>query len=418
MKKILPAIIGLGYVGLPLAVRLGKFFDVVGYDIDDSRIYELHNKNFDRTEEVSRKQIKQSKHLKFTNRFTDLKNRNIFIITLPTPITKNYKPYTKPIENFCKNISKIVKKKFTIILESTVYPGFCDEIIKILFEKNNLRLNKDFYIGYSPERVNPGKNKYKIENIIKVISGSNKLTLKKMRNIYSKVTDAGLYEAENIKIAEAAKVIENTQRDLNVAFINELTIMFKKMNIDIYKVLEAAKTKWNFLDFQPGMVGGHCISVDPYYLIHQCKKFKVKPKLIISGRQMNEQMPWYICNEICKKIKKKKPCGLVLGVSFKANCGDIRNSGSISLISQLVKKGHEVLAYDPLIDFERSKKIIGNSLIHKFPIKKKFDYIIFTVEHDVFKKLDKETINKITKKNGFVIDLKNIFKNKNNYLSI
>ena len=412
------AVIGLGYVGLPLAIKLGKYFNVYGYDKNNKRINELKKYKIDLTGEVQKKEIINSKKFKLTNQFNEIVNCDIFIITLPTPINNQNKPHTKEIIKFCKTLSLKIKKKFTLILESTVYPGFCDNEIKPIFERKNLKINKDFFLGYSPERINPGKTKFKLNKIVKVISGSNDETINLLKTIYSKVTTAGLYKAESIKIAEAAKVIENTQRDVNVALINEFAKIFKKMDINIYKVLDAASTKWNFLNFKPGMVGGHCISVDPYYLAYQSKKYNVDPKLILTSRIINNSMPRYISENISKKVKIKKPVGLIMGLTFKENCSDIRNSGSIKLIKELIKKKHKIYVYDPKIDKFDLDKLRKKLNLKVLSLKQKFDYIVFSVEHDDFKKFKISKIKKLLKSNGIVFDLKNIYDYRYNFVSI
>ena len=412
------AVIGLGYVGLPLAIKLGKFFNVCGFDKNIKRLDQLKKYKIDTTGEVEKQEILNSKNLKLTNKFNEIIDCDIFIITLPTPINNRNEPYTKEIIKFCRNLSLKIQKKFTIVLESTVYPGFCDDQIKPIFEKKNLKINKDFFLGYSPERINPGKTKFKINKIVKVISGSNNETIKLLKKIYSKVTDAGLYKAESIKIAEAAKVIENTQRDVNVALINEFTKIFNKMNINIFKVLDAASTKWNFLNFKPGMVGGHCISVDPYYLAYQSKKYNVDPKLILTSRSINNFMPKYISQNIIKKVKVKKPIGLIMGLTFKENCSDIRNSGSIKLIKELKKKNHKIYVSDPKLDKFELVNLKNKLDIKILNSKQKFDYIVFAVEHDEFKKLKISKIKKLLKLNGTVFDLKNIFDYKYNFVNL
>lgn len=334
------AIIGLGYVGLPLAVAFSKKFEVTGFDKNEERIISL-KRNIDRTQEFSKKQIKESK-LNFTCDDKKLKDINIFIIAVPTPIYNNKIPDLRNLLAATKTVSRFLKKGDLVIFESTVYPGVTDDIcIPILQKNSKLKLNHGFYCAYSPERINPGDKDKKLTNIVKVVSGSNIKTLNFVSSLYSKIIKAGIYKAESIKIAEAAKVIENTQRDLNIAFVNELTTIFSKMSISTYKVLKAASTKWNFLNFYPGLVGGHCIGVDPYYLTYKSIKLKYKPKVILSGRKTNDDMYKFLAKKILNfKIQSKKKIFslLILGYTFKEDCNDIRNSQIPKLIEYLKKK--------------------------------------------------------------------------------
>ena len=317
------AIIGLGYVGLPLAIEFGKKYETFGYDIDQNRIKYL-KKGLDKTKEFKKNYISSSKKLIFVNKIKQLENCNIFIVTVPTPIFKNNTPDLRSIIDATKKIGSILKKNSMVIYESTVYPGLTEEIcIPILEKFSNLKSNKDFYYGYSPERINPGDKSHQLTNIKKIVSGSNNFSSKKIKEIYKSIIKAGIHMAPSIKVAEAAKVIENIQRDINVAFANELFKIFEKMKLNTYDVLKAANTKWNFLDFKPGLVGGHCIGVDPYYLLHKCKQIKFTSKIITAGRKVNDEMSYYYANLINKKIKekfkKKKIKMLVMGYTFKKN---------------------------------------------------------------------------------------------------
>ena len=345
------AIIGLGYVGLPLAVAFSKKFEVTGFDKNEERIISL-KRNIDRTQEFSKKQIKESK-LNFTCDDKKLKDINIFIIAVPTPIYNNKIPDLRNLLAATKTVSRFLKKGDLVIFESTVYPGVTDDIcIPILQKNSKLKLNHGFYCAYSPERINPGDKDKKLTNIVKVVSGSNIKTLNFVSSLYSKIIKAGIYKAESIKIAEAAKVIENTQRDLNIAFVNELTTIFSKMSISTYKVLKAASTKWNFLNFYPGLVGGHCIGVDPYYLTYKSIKLKYKPKVILSGRKTNDDMYKFLAKKILNfKIQSKKKIFslLILGYTFKEDCNDIRNSQIPKLIEYLKKKKISVYFIDPYV---------------------------------------------------------------------
>ena len=414
------AIIGMGYVGLPLAIEFSKKKKVIGFDINNNRIKEL-SLNIDKTNEVSSKQISNSKIL-FTNDLKNLKNCNIFIITVPTPVKSNNIPDLKPLLTATKLISKVIKKNDLIIYESTVFPGATEDYCGKLIEKlTEFKINKNIFLGYSPERINPGDKNRRISNIIKVTSGSNKATSKKVSNLYSSIIKAGVHRTDSIKIAEAAKVIENTQRDLNIALVNELSLIFKKMNISTEKVLKAAETKWNFLPFRPGLVGGHCIGVDPYYLTYKSKQIGYNPKIILSGRSLNDAMPKNVFKDIMRIIKEKKMnIGanlnvLIMGLTFKENCPDTRNSKILKLFKLFNNKSFNVSSYDPYQklwskEFNKKYNLIGNFKKNK----KKFDIILFCVKHKEFKFLKKQ-LNKILKKKSFVYDLKYQFPEEKNF---
>ena len=402
------SIFGLGYVGLPLAIKLSNYFNVLGFDKNKQRIKEL--KNFlDKNSEVSSKELKKTK-LKYSTNIKDLKNSNIFIVTVPTPVTKSNQPDLKPLLESCKDIGKIISKGSTVVFESTVYPGVTEEICGPQIKKySHLIPGKDFYLGYSPERMNPGDKNHSIDKIIKVISGDcnkTKLTLKK---IYGKINSGKIFIAKNIKTAEAAKVIENTQRDINVAFINEITKLFKKINISIFDVLKTAETKWNFLNFKPGFVGGHCIGVDPYYLSYLAKKKNTESNLILSGRKVNNNFPIFLAQYINQCITKKNKI-LVLGLTFKENVSDLRNTKVIDLIKSLKKKGHKVFVNDECAHKNDVKKMNLN-LTPLFK-KDKYDTIILAVAHDNYKKLNYSFFKKKLNKNGKIFDIKAIWKNK------
>ena len=402
------SIFGLGYVGLPLAIKLSNYFNVLGFDKNKQRIKEL-KKFLDKNSEVNSKELKKTK-LKYSTNIKDLKNSNIFIVTVPTPVTKSNQPDLKPLLESCKDIGKIISKGSTVVFESTVYPGVTEEICGPQIKKySHLIPGKDFYLGYSPERMNPGDKTHSIDKIIKVISGDcnkTKLTLKK---IYGKINSGKIFIAKNIKTAEAAKVIENTQRDINVAFINEITKLFKKINISIFDVLKTAETKWNFLNFQPGFVGGHCIGVDPYYLSYLAKKKKTESNLILSGRKVNNNFPIFLAQYINQCITKKNKI-LVLGLTFKENVSDLRNTKVVDLIKSLKKKGHKVFVNDECADKNDVKKMNLN-LTSLFK-KDKYDTIILAVAHDNYKKLNYSFFKKKLNKNGKIFDIKAIWKNK------
>lgn len=400
------SVIGIGYVGLPLAVELSKSNNVLGFDINLNRIKYL-KRGIDITNEFTKSQIRSKKKLKFSNNSKDLKNSDVFFITVPTPIKKNNQPDLSYLIEATKIVAKNLKRKSIIVYESTVYPGCTEEVCLPIIEKiSNLKINKDFFLAYSPERINPGKSKYKLNNTIKVLGCSNSSTLSYLKKIYKKIS-LGVHTVDDIKTAEAAKVIENTQRDLNIAFVNELSIIFKKMNLDINKVLLAANTKWNFIKFDPGLVGGHCIGVDPYYLTYKSEKLKYKPKVILAGRKINDHMSNYVGKNIIKLMKNKKKI-LILGAAFKENCNDLRNSKIFETIKFLEKKGLKVYVYDPLVPknlLKRKAKFVVNELNKK----NYYDAALISVKHDKFLKLGIKKIRRNLKKRGLVIDLKSTF---------
>jgi UDP-N-acetyl-D-galactosamine dehydrogenase len=360
MKKI--AIIGLGYVGLPLAHTFSFKYKVVGFDIAKWRIEELKN-GYDRTLELSEKQVKEAieNKIEFTDNLEDIKDCNIYIITVPTPIDKHKKPDLTPLIKASESVGKVLKKGDIVIYESTVYPGATEEeCVPVLERVSGLKFNQDFFCGYSPERINPGDKEHTVTKILKVTSGSTPEIAKKVDELYASVITAGTYKASSIKVAEAAKVIENSQRDINIAFVNELALIFDKLGIDTNEVLEAAGTKWNFLKFKPGLVGGHCIGIDPYYLTHKAQGVGYYPEIILSGRRLNDNMGIFVANKVVKLLIKKghKIEGskvLVLGITFKENCPDIRNSRVIDVIRELEEFGINVDVYDPWADPKKLK---------------------------------------------------------------
>ena len=411
-KKI--AIIGLGYVGLPLILEFAKKFDVVGYDSNKKRIDELKN-GIDNTKEINRKGLNNLKKINFSDNPGTLKEKDIYIITVPTPIDKNKRPNLKFLKLASKTVAKFLKKNDIVIYESTVFPGCTEEIcIPILEKYSGLSFNKDFFCGYSPERVNPGDKKRKLSQITKVTSGSNTKTAKLVDDLYRSIIIAGTFRASSIAVAEAAKVIENTQRDLNIALMNELALIFRKMNINTRDVLKAANTKWNFLDFKPGLVGGHCIGVDPYYLTYKAKKKGFEPNVILSGRKINDQMGTNISSIILsemnqRKIKIKNSQILIMGFTFKENCPDIRNTKVIDLINSLEGYGAKVSIFDPIASKDEAKDFYKVSLKKDLKFKKKFHAVIFAVEHKEIKNLSPKEIKKLITKNGFTFDVKNTF---------
>ncbi len=403
-------VVGLGYVGLPLAVEFGKINKTIGFDINKKRIEEL-KKGYDQTLEKDKDEIFLAKLLSFSYEPSDLSNCNCYIVTVPTPINKFKKPDLSPLVNATKLIGKYLKKGDLVIYESTVYPGCTNEVcVPILEEESKLKFNLDFFCGYSPERINPGDKKHKITDIKKVTSGSNELIANLVDDLYRKIIPAGTHKAKSIKIAEAAKIIENTQRDLNIALINELSIIFQKMNIDTQAVLEAAETKWNFSSYRPGLVGGHCIGVDPYYLTYKSEEIGYKPEIILAGRKINDNMPKYISKKLLdemrsrnKDIKESKI--LIMGLSFKENCKDLRNTQVIEIFNYLKKETSKVDIYDPLVDHELAKESLNCELIKK-PHQNYYDAIIIALSHDIFKKMGAENIKQFANKDCIVYDLK------------
>ena len=407
------AIIGLGYVGLPLALEFSKKKKVIGFDISNKRIREL-NSGIDKNLEFQKKELQSLNQLNFTSSEKDLKFANCFIITVPTPIDEFKRPDLKPLFKASEMIGKIIKKGSLIIYESTVYPGCIEEdCVPILEKFSELNFNQDFFCGYSPERINPGDKKHTISNIKKVTSGSTPKIANIVDDLYNEIIIAGTHKAPSIKIAEAAKVIENTQRDLNIALINELSILFNKLNIDTKAVLDAAESKWNFLPFRPGLVGGHCIGVDPYYLTFKAESIGYQPNIILSGREINDNMGTYVASEMIKEMKRKKiqirkSKILIMGLTFKENCADIRNSGVKKVIDRLKKNYCNLSLYDPWADKNEIKKIYdiapSSTLKNNF-----YDGIIVAVAHDKFKEMGKAKILNLCKKNHVIYDLKYLF---------
>ena len=415
-KKIKLCVMGLGYVGLPLAVEFSKKRQVVGFDISLKRINELKSFN-DKTLEISYNELKNAKNLFLTNNLDDIKNSNCYIITVPTPISSNLKPDLKPLQNATKIVGKFLKKGDIVIYESTVYPGCTEEFCVPILEKlSKLKFNKEFFCGYSPERINPGDKKHRLKDIKKIISGSTPSITKIINNLYLEIILAGTHKARTIKVAEAAKVIENTQRDLNIAFINELSKIFNMMDIDTNEVLTAAKTKWNFIPFSPGLVGGHCIGVDPYYLTYKAKKIGYDPKIILSGRNLNDGMHNYLVSEFLKKLSKKSinlrnSRILIMGLTFKENCPDLRNSGSYKVFEKLKKKIAKLDLFDPIADQVEIKKIYKIKPVQKLK-KNMYDGILILVAHKYFKKIGLKKILTYSKSKKVIFDLKNLFRSQ------
>ena len=389
------AIIGLGYVGLPLAVEFSKKYKTYGFDINHLRVEDLR-KNIDETKEISEKTLRDlqkvspHKGLEITSKIDDIKHCNFYIITVPTPVDKNKRPDLSPLVDVSKMVGTILSRNNYVIYESTVYPGVTEEICLPYLENNsNLKLNKDFFLGYSPERINPGDKLRKLKDIKKVTSGSNMKSAKIIDDLYSSIIDAGTHLASSIKVAEASKVIENSQRDINIAFVNELSKIFSKLEINTHEVLDAASTKWNFLKFKPGLVGGHCIGVDPYYLAQKAEESGYYPEMILTGRRINDSMGEFIASEIIKKmalndLKIKKSKCLLLGFSFKENCPDFRNTKVIDIYNELTSYGLDVSVYDPLIDNKVLSDKYNINVLNSSNYKNSYEIIILAVAHNEF----------------------------------
>lgn len=405
-------VVGLGYVGLPLAHAFSAKYKVVGLDIYQTRVDEL-NKAYDRTLELDESQVQEAldNGIKFSCNTEDIEDCNIYIVTVPTPIDKNKRPDLTPLVKASETIGRVLKKDDIVIYESTVYPGATEEVcVPVLEEFSNMKYNKDFFCGYSPERINPGDKEHTVTKILKVTSGSTPEIGKKVDELYASVITAGTHLAPTIKVAEASKVIENSQRDINIAFVNELALIFNKLGIDTSAVLEAASTKWNFLSYKPGLVGGHCIGVDPYYLAYKAQEVGYNPEIILAGRRLNDNMGIYVANQVIKLMIKNgyKVDGarvLVLGITFKENCPDIRNSRVIDVITELQEFGCCIDVYDPWADKEEVKSEYGIDLIEDLK-HKTYATSIIAVAHDEFRELDIDDIK--NGKEAIVYDLKSV----------
>ena len=417
-KKI--CIIGLGYVGLPLAVEFAKKYDVVGFDISTQRVDELNN-FYDRTLELDDIQLRKANKdgIKYSCSIEDIKKCNIYIVTVPTPIDKNSRPNLTPLIQASKSVGKVLCKDDIVIYESTVYPGATqDDCVPVLEQYSKLKFNQDFYCGYSPERINPGDKKHTVSKILKVTSGSTPKIAKIVDKLYSSIITAGTYMASSIKVAESAKVIENAQRDINIAFVNELALIFNKLDINTNDVLKAASTKWNFLPFKPGLVGGHCIGVDPYYLTHKAQEVGYNPEIILSGRRINDNMGIYVANQVIKELIKKsyKIQGskvLVLGITFKENCPDIRNSKVVDVITELEEFGCKIDVYDPWANNKEVKDEYNIDLIDKKSLYiDNYEAIVLAVSHSEFIQFDNK-FDDFYKNQKVIYDIKSFFKNSN-----
>lgn len=413
INNIKIAVIGLGYVGLPLAVEFGKHLPVVGFDINATRISAL-TAGTDHTLEVSDEELAQASHLSYSSDIQALKDCNFFIVTVPTPIDDYKQPDLTPLIKASEAIGSLLKKDDIVVYESTVYPGATEEVcIPVLEKVSGLTFNQDFYAGYSPERINPGDKEHRVTNILKVTAGSTPEVAVFVDEVYNLIITAGTHKASSIKVAEAAKVIENTQRDVNIALINELAVIFNKMGIDTQAVLEAAGTKWNFLPFRPGLVGGHCIGVDPYYLTHKAQAIGYNPEIILAGRRLNDSMGEYVVTQLVKTMIKKciqveEAKVLVLGLSFKENCPDVRNTKVIDIVHELEEYNIDVDVYDPWVDKAEAEREYNVSPISK-PAMNNYDGIILAVAHNEFVDMGVEQIRAFGKNEHVLYDLKYVF---------
>jgi len=415
-SEISIAVIGLGYVGLPLAIEFAKKYPVIGYDLNNERISEL-KKGYDRTGEVDSKGLDDSKKLVLSSKSSSIKDANIYLVTVPTPVDQNNIPNLKLLENASELVGVVLSLGNIVIYESTVYPGATEEVcVPLLEKKSKLKYNKDFFCGYSPERINPGDKKHTLVKIKKITSGSNAKVSKFVEKLYLEIIKAGVFPASSIAVAEAAKVIENTQRDVNIALINELALIFNKLNIDTTEVLEAAGTKWNFLPFKPGLVGGHCIGVDPYYLTHKAVEIGYKPEIIIAGRRINDSMGKYIAEQailslIKKKINPSKANISILGLTFKENCPDIRNTKVVSIINHLNEYQCNISVSD---EYAKNEEVLSEFNIKLTSLEKirSYDLFIIAVAHKQYQKFRSEDWTKFLKPNGIIIDVKSIYSKK------
>jgi UDP-N-acetyl-D-glucosamine/UDP-N-acetyl-D-galactosamine dehydrogenase len=402
------AVIGLGYVGLPLAVEFGKHYDVVGFDINERRLEELRA-GTDRTLEVDSEELGRVRRLAFSSRLEDLRETDVFIVTVPTPIDSHRRPDLTPLIRASETVGKALKPGAVVVYESTVYPGCTEEdCVPILERHSGLVYNRDFFCGYSPERINPGDKVHTVSQIKKITSGSTPEVGRAVDALYRSIIVAGTHLAPSIAVAEAAKVIENSQRDINIAFVNELSLIFERMGLDTQAVLEAAGTKWNFLPFRPGLVGGHCIGVDPYYLTHKAEALGYHPEIILAGRRLNDNMGAYVANRVVKLMIQKgqriQGAGvLVLGITFKENCPDIRNSRVIDVIRELKEFGCAVDVYDPWADSAEVQHEYGLAILEEPPAKKPYDAVVLAVAHDRFRELD---WSRFTHPQGVIFDIK------------
>jgi UDP-N-acetyl-D-galactosamine dehydrogenase len=410
LRRCRIGVIGLGYVGLPLAVEFGKHYETTGFDIDPERIAELR-RGKDRTLEVEPKELRAAKHLRFSSELRDLKACRVYVVTVPTPIDEDKRPDLGPLERASESVGKVLKRGDIVIYESTVFPGCTEEICVPILEKHSgLKFNQDFYAGYSPERINPGDREHRLPTIRKVTAGSTPDAAAFVDKLYASIIRAGTHAASSIRVAEAAKVIENTQRDVNIALINELAMIFNRLGIDTQEVLEAAGSKWNFLPFRPGLVGGHCIGVDPYYLTHKAQQIGYHPEMILAGRRINDNMALYVAGEVvrlmaAKRIHVNASRVLVMGLAFKENTPDLRNSKVADLVAELRANGAKVDVWDPWVSAKESAREYGIKLV-KRPSRGRYDAIVIAVGHREFTAMRPAEIRRLAKRKHVVYDVK------------
>lgn len=413
LERLKIGIIGLGYVGLPLAVEFGKKYPTIGFDINEARVFELRSGR-DSTLECTSEELLSAERLTYTSELSDIEQCNFYIVTVPTPITEDNVPDLKPLKKASEAIAKVISKGDIVVFESTVYPGATEEVCLPIIEKlSGLKFNTDFFAGYSPERINPGDKINRLTTIIKITSGSNEDIAEFVDSVYGSIVTAGTHKASSIKVAEAAKVIENTQRDLNIAIINEFAKIFNKLDIDTEEVLKAAGTKWNFLPFKPGLVGGHCISVDPYYLTHKAKEVGYSPEVILAGRRINDGMGMYVATQMVKKLASKKihideANVLIMGFTFKGDCPDVRNTKIVDVVNELRSFNINVDVYDSWADPTEVKEEYGIELVQNLK-NDYYDGVILAVDHSEFKEMGLNAVRALAKANHVVYDVKYVF---------
>ncbi|HET7757303.1 MAG TPA: Vi polysaccharide biosynthesis UDP-N-acetylglucosamine C-6 dehydrogenase TviB [Steroidobacteraceae bacterium] len=413
LRRCRIGVVGLGYVGLPLAVEFGKRFETLGFDVNPKRVAQLRAGR-DSTLEVTGAELKSARQLRFTTALEDLKRCRVFIVTVPTPIDGYKRPDLAPLERASESVGKVLRKGAVVIYESTVYPGCTEEVcVPILERESGLKFNRDFFTGYSPERINPGDKEHRLTTIRKVTAGSTPEVAEFVDKLYGSIVKAGTHRASSIRVAEAAKVIENTQRDVNIALINELALIFNRLGIDTEEVLAAAGTKWNFLPFRPGLVGGHCIGVDPYYLTHKAQEIGYHPEMILAGRRLNDNMALYVASQIVERMAAKRSHVkgarvLVLGITFKENCPDVRNSKVVDVVRELERQGARVDVHDPWADARECRHEYGISLTPTLR-PKHYDAAVLAVAHREFRDLKVRGVRRFLKKTHVIYDVKHLF---------
>jgi UDP-N-acetyl-D-glucosamine/UDP-N-acetyl-D-galactosamine dehydrogenase len=413
LRKCRIAVVGLGYVGLPLAVEFGKRFETIGFDVKPERVAQLRAGR-DTTLEVTREELKSARQLSFTTELADLKRCRVFIVTVPTPIDGYKRPDLTPLVRASESVGKVLRRGAVVIYESTVYPGCTEEVcVPILERESGLKFNVDFFAGYSPERINPGDKEHRLTTIRKVTSGSTPQVAEFVDKVYASIVKAGTHRASSIRVAEAAKVIENTQRDVNIALINELALIFNRLGIDTEEVLAAAGSKWNFLPFKPGLVGGHCIGVDPYYLTHKAQEIGYHPEMILAGRRLNDNMALYVAGQImqrmaAKRIHVKGARVLVLGITFKENCPDVRNSKVVDVVHELEKQGARVDIYDPWADAAELRHEYGLKVLRDLK-PRHYDAAVLAVAHREFRELGVRGVRRLCRRPHVLYDIKHLF---------